>query len=89
MARKLTKADVKKAAAMYGAEVEETGYISKPKLYQFHVNAPEGYQWADAGCLGFVVLWDGRLPNEKQEAFQDVINRINQGLEEIDTTVNP
>jgi hypothetical protein len=89
MKQNLTKTDVRNEANPFNAEVMDTEYIQKPKIWQFNVNAPEGYEWADGGSLSLVCIWDGSIPGAKKEAFKDLIQRMRCGLEQRNYETNP
>lgn len=78
----MTIRDVKKAAAVFGATVEEDS-CGPWKIYQ--VVAPDGKLWATSGSVHLRFEWrlgDCLTTQAKQDAIKDTIERISFGVME-------
>lgn len=83
--KKLTLADLKRAAENFGATVEvenERCAISDEKIAICHVVSPRGYWWACDGSITMIVVrWYVGDDDDKQDALADAIERIGYGLD--------
>ena len=85
--KKLTLADLKRAAAGHGGTVEG-GVIGRHGSYKR--DAPDGQRWSCSAVHALALCWwaneDGSptWPSEKQDAITDAIERISDGVETCD-----
>ena len=84
MSKRLTIADLRRAAARVGGTVED--HCSERRA-EYQVLAPDGMLWGTTGDIHALVLgwWANERggpewPKEKQEAIADAIERIGEGL---------
>lgn len=75
---KLTKASVRRAAEKFKGTLTDTQQWDC-QIYEFEVEAPDGYRWVD-GPSAMVVRWVS-YDNDNQDAFEGAIERISYGIE--------
>lgn len=78
---KPTMQNLKNLASKWGATVEIDGVSELSKTIQ--VVAPDEKQWVDSGSVHLVAEYWLRTQGSKEEALQDLMNRIQYGLEEL------
>lgn len=76
-------------AEKMGIEIEDPEYCERDKSYTIQVPAPDGKQWVNGNCIHLVCVWFHYVSGHKNAQVLDLINRMNEGLEELDETVNP
>lgn len=78
----------KQLAKTMGVEVEHN-YDSYERCYEIQVAAPDGKQWQDGQSIHLVAVYYTYDKGGKSEAFGGILNRMQQGFEDIDETINP
>jgi len=78
MAMKARK-DIINLAATLNADVEV--WANSEDSYTVEATAPDGYQWVESGGVSLVTRWFTNWPETKAEAMNDILARMQQGIE--------
>lgn len=76
-------------AGKLGAKLDVPEYSAHDRSYTVQAVAPDGKQWVAAGSLHLVCVWFTYVKGDKDIELQDLINRMNEGIEDLDTELNP
>lgn len=84
---KKTLKDLEKLAESMGATIELDKFPDGGR--SFVIVAPDNMQWKDGQCIHMQNTWHSHFPETRQEAIEDAIMRVSEGLEELDEELNP
>ena len=75
-------------AANHGAvvEIDRTG---EDRAVEVCVVAPDGMQWKDGECIHMMGVYYTYDKGDKEAVYKALADRIAQGLEPLDTVLNP
>lgn len=77
----------KKLAAQLGATVTKEFY-REDREHDIAIAAPDGKQWVSMQCIHLTARYWSYAPETKLEAWKDLYERLQEGLEEYDESVN-
>jgi hypothetical protein len=75
-------------AKSLGTQIESE-YYPESRSYDIQIPAPDGKQWKSGQCIHLVGVYYTYHKGDKNEAYLDLLDRMNEGLEDIDETINP
>lgn len=75
-------------AISLGTQIEAE-YFPDSRSWDLQVPAPDGKQWVSGQCIHLVEVYYTYVAGDKDEAYGMLINRMADGLEDIDETINP
>ncbi len=73
---------IQQLADELGADIE---MFTDESSYNFEALAPDGMEWVESGSVSLVCrvyLHTNDLKRDKKEAFEDLFNRMKQGLQD-------
>lgn len=79
---KATKNLAKQIASKFGGEIEIGDYEPHSQSRVIEAHAPEGKQWIDGSCISLVAYRFTYIKGSAEEAYQDLIERMENGIEE-------
>jgi len=81
---KSLKKQAEDLAKSLNAEIEVGEYNSYDKSTEFTAIAPDGMQWCEGGCVHMCAFSFRYVKGSANEAWQDLIDRMNYGLEKFE-----
>ncbi len=81
-----TRKQLETEATKHEAEIEFTPYDSETDI---EIVAPDDMQWVSGQCIHMVARCWSYIKGSRAEAYDDLIERMKNGLEPLDTEINP